>query len=110
MKIIQISTELILKAVSVVYNISIADMLGRSRRAAVAEARMMAMYMIQRHTRMTLMEIGHVFGRKHSTVIHAIRRINELAQIDKHVCRRAQCIFIQIEYLYTHPEHATCHT
>jgi chromosomal replication initiator protein len=45
--------------------------------------RQVAMYLCKKLTRASLPEIGHSFGGKHhSTVIHSIRKIEELRQKD----------------------------
>lgn len=97
--------SIIFQAVCEVYGTSIDDILSHGRKSVVPEARMMAMYMMSRHTDMTLAEIGAEFGRRHSTVIHALRQLDNLSQVDRQVCRRAILIFLAIEYLYAHPEY-----
>ena len=42
-----------------------------------AEARQLAMHLIRRMTNLSLPEIGREFGRDHSTVIHALKRVEQ---------------------------------
>src|SRR3546814_1796174 len=58
-----------------------------ARRArVVARPRQIAMYLAKRLTTRSLPEIGRKFGgRDHSTVIHAVRRIEELRDSDRDV-------------------------
>ncbi len=71
--------EEIQKKVAEHYNIRIADM-GSARRArAVARPRQVAMYLSKLLTQRSLPEIGRKFGgRDHTTVMHAVRKIEEL--------------------------------
>ncbi len=54
-----------------------------SRDRTVTQARGMAMYLVRKHTRMSFPEIGRAMGDKqHSTVLMAVRRIQELIDRD----------------------------
>ncbi len=60
-----------------------ADMLSARRARAVARPRQVAMYLTKQLTPRSLPEIGRKFGgRDHTTVMHAIRRIEELRAVD----------------------------
>jgi chromosomal replication initiator protein len=50
-------------------------MLARDRSPKVALARQIAMYLARELTDVSLPEIGRGFGRDHSTVVHAHKRI-----------------------------------
>jgi len=59
------------------------DLLSRSRRQAVAEARQIAMFLCRELTENSYAHIGSRFGgRDHSTVIHAYRKIDEAMESD----------------------------
>ena len=65
------------------YNVRLADMLSARRARAVARPRQVAMYLSKQLTTRSLPEIGRKFGgRDHTTVIHAVRKIDELCQVD----------------------------
>jgi hypothetical protein len=54
-----------------------ADLLiGRSRKTELVTARFICMVTIKRFSKMSLKNIGSIFGRDHSTVIHARDEVN----------------------------------
>ncbi len=65
------------------YNIKMVDMHSARRSASIARPRQVAMYLSKQLTSRSLPEIGRKFGGKdHTTVMHAIKRINELMRED----------------------------
>ncbi len=61
------------------YNIKIADLLSPRRARAVARPRQVAMYLAKQLTTRSLPEIGRKFGgRDHTTIMHGVRKIEEL--------------------------------
>ena len=72
------------KLVASHYNISRADILSSRRTANVVRPRQIAMYLSKVMTLRSLPEIGRRFGgRDHTTVLHAVRKIEELVAKDK---------------------------
>jgi chromosomal replication initiator protein len=72
------------KLVASHYNISRADILSSRRTANVVRPRQIAMYLSKQLTLRSLPEIGRRFGgRDHTTVLHAVRKIEELVSKDK---------------------------
>jgi chromosomal replication initiator protein len=66
------------------YNVSRSDMLSSRRTANVVRPRQIAMYLAKLLTLRSLPEIGRRFGgRDHTTVLHAVRKIESLADTDK---------------------------
>ena len=66
------------------YNIRLADMIGPKRPRAIARPRQVAMYLAKQLTTRSLPEIGRRFGgRDHTTIIHGVRKIEELMQTDR---------------------------
>ena len=66
------------KAVADYYNITVEVLKGKKRSANIAYPRMVAMYLSRMLTDQTLPRIGLEFGgRDHSTVIHAVGKIEE---------------------------------
>jgi chromosomal replication initiator protein len=58
------------------YGLTADDLLGTGRSARVAGPRQLAMYLARTHTKESLPAIGRAFGgRNHTTVMHAVRRI-----------------------------------
>ena len=79
----RITIEDIQKRVAEHYNIRLAEMQSPRRARAVARPRQVAMYLSKQLTPRSLPEIGRKFGgRDHTTVMHAVRRIDELCQAD----------------------------
>jgi chromosomal replication initiator protein len=73
----QISVENIQKTVADYYKIKVADMYSKKRPASIARPRQIAMYLAKELTQKSLPEIGELFGgRDHTTVLHAVRKIN----------------------------------
>ncbi|NRB05211.1 MAG: chromosomal replication initiator protein DnaA [Rhodobacteraceae bacterium] len=79
----KITVEEIQRKVSDHYNIRLSDMIGPKRLRTYARPRQVAMYLCKQLTSRSLPEIGRRFGgRDHTTVIHGVRRIEELKQQD----------------------------
>ena len=79
----RITIEDIQKRVAEHYNIRISEMHSARRARAVARPRQVAMYLAKQLTSRSLPEIGRKFGgRDHTTVMHAVKRIDELRQND----------------------------
>ncbi len=79
----RITIEEIQKRVAAHYNIRMADMHSARRARNVARPRQVAMYLSKQLTPRSLPEIGRKFGgRDHTTVMHAVRRIEELRQTE----------------------------
>jgi len=75
--------EEIQKRVAEHFNIRMSDMHSARRARAVARPRQVAMYLAKQLTSRSLPEIGRKFGgRDHTTVMHAVRKIDELRESD----------------------------
>jgi len=64
----------------VAYKMGLKDILGTCREKQHVTARIIAIYLIRKNTRMNLKEIGHVFNRDHSTIIYNLRQYDALTQ------------------------------
>ena len=65
------------------YNLRISDLVSARRARAVARPRQVAMYLAKTLTAKSLPEIGRGFGgRDHTTVIHAVRKVEQLCETD----------------------------
>ena len=79
----KITIEEIKRRVADHYNLRMTDLVSARRARAVARPRQVAMFLCKNLTARSLPEIGRGFGgRDHTTVIHAIRKIEELRAID----------------------------
>jgi chromosomal replication initiator protein len=80
----RVTIDEIQKRVAEHYNIRLADMHSARRARAVARPRQVAMYLCKQLTPRSLPEIGRKFGgRDHTTVMHAVRKIEELRSSDR---------------------------
>jgi chromosomal replication initiator protein len=80
----RVKIEEIQKLVAVHYNVSRADILSSRRTATVVRPRQIAMFLSKVLTLRSLPEIGRRFGgRDHTTVLHAVRKIEGLTGTDK---------------------------
>lgn len=74
-----VDREVILETVSKYSGFTKEDILGKSRRRPISEARMLCMDILRRKGKMTLKEIGeYLGGRDHSTVLHGMRTIEDV--------------------------------
>ena len=79
----RIRIEDIQRVVSKHYNVSRSDLLSSRRTRTIVRPRQIAMYLSKMLTPRSLPEIGRRFGgRDHTTVLHAVRKIEELASSD----------------------------
>jgi chromosomal replication initiator protein len=80
----RIRVEDILRIVAKHYGVTRADLLSSRRTANVVRPRQIAMYLAKTLTLRSLPEIGRRFGgRDHTTVLHAVRKIEGLVSGDK---------------------------
>jgi chromosomal replication initiator protein len=78
-----ITIEIIQKFVSEYYQLKLGELKSRNNSKSIAMPRQIAMYLCKNLTAASLPEIGKSFGGKHhSTVIHSIRKIEDLRQRD----------------------------
>jgi len=79
-----ITIEQIQKYVADYYHLKLNELKSRNNSKSVAMPRQVAMYLCKSLTHASLPEIGRSFGGKHhSTVIHSIRKVEELRRTDK---------------------------
>ena len=80
----KIKIEDIQRIVTSHYNVSKADLLSARRTRTVVRPRQIAMYLAKVMTPRSLPEIGRRFGgRDHTTVLHAVRKIEEMVGADR---------------------------
>jgi chromosomal replication initiator protein len=94
----RVTIEDIQKRVAAHFNIRFADMHSARRARAVARPRQVAMYLAKQLTSRSLPEIGRKFGgRDHTTVMHAVKRIEELCQDEKSVAEDVELLRRMLE-------------
>jgi chromosomal replication initiator protein len=78
-----VTIEIIQKFVADYYNLKLVELKSRNNSKSVAMPRQIAMYLCKSLTHASLPEIGRSFGGKHhSTVIHSIRKVEDLRKRD----------------------------
>ena len=81
-----INVESIQNIVAVYFNLNIQEMLSPRRSRSLARPRQIAMYLAKKYTTNSLPEIGRKFSnRDHTTVIHAVKKIEELIKNDNEI-------------------------
>ena len=81
-----INVESIQNIVAVYFNLNIQEMLSPRRSRSLARPRQIAMYLAKKYTTNSLPDIGRKFSnRDHTTVIHAVKKINELVKNDNEI-------------------------
>jgi chromosomal replication initiator protein len=79
----RVTIEEIQKRVAEHFNIRVSDMHSARRARSVARPRQVAMYLAKQLTSRSLPEIGRKFGgRDHTTVMHAVKKVDELRELD----------------------------
>ena len=79
----RVKIEDIQRVVSKHYSVSKADLLSARRTRTIVRPRQIAMYLAKMMTPRSLPEIGRRFGnRDHTTVLHAVRKIEDLSRND----------------------------
>jgi chromosomal replication initiator protein len=77
----QISAAMIMAATADYFNTTVEELRGPGKTRALAQSRQIAMYLCRELTDLSLPKIGHAFGRDHTTVMYAQRKIlGEMAQ------------------------------
>lgn len=81
----QVNIENIQKTVATYYRIKVSDLKSKSRKAVLAKQRQVAMTIANQLTGLSLSDIGEAFERDHSTVIHAIKKVEEMKKSDPRI-------------------------
>ncbi|MEJ5330367.1 MAG: chromosomal replication initiator protein DnaA [Desulfobaccales bacterium] len=71
----RLSIPQIQKLVGDYFQVSVKDLLGRSRQKKLVRARQVALYFAQLYTGKTVTELGRLFNRSHSSVVHALQTL-----------------------------------
>jgi chromosomal replication initiator protein len=89
----KVTVDTIQKTVAEHYALKQADLISERRARAVARPRQVAMWLAKQITTRSLPDIGRRFGgRDHTTVLHAVRRIEELKQQDPSIARDVEVL------------------
>ncbi len=89
----KVTIEEIQRKVAEHYNIRLSDMIGPKRLRNIARPRQIAMYLAKQLTPRSLPEIGRRFGgRDHTTIMHGVRKIEELMATDSQLADDLQLL------------------
>ena len=85
----RITVQHIIDAVTKYYGVKVSDLQGKRRHKSIAFPRQVCMYLARRHTRYSLEEVGGYFGgRDHTTVLHAVRTVDEDVKADPEIAKQ----------------------
>lgn len=80
----EITIDGILERTCAAFGIEREDLLSSSRKAAIVVGRQVAMYLAQKHTRLSTTKIGAAIGRRnHATVIHSCQSVQQRMETDR---------------------------
>jgi chromosomal replication initiator protein len=89
----KVTVEEILRRVAEHYNVRMSDLTGTKRLRTIARPRQVAMYLAKQLTSRSLPDIGRrIGGRDHTTVMHGVKRIEELCAIDSQLADDIQML------------------
>jgi len=89
----RITVDEIQKTVADHFNMKQVDLLSERRTRAIARPRQIAMYLCKQHTTRSYPDIGRRFGgRDHTTVLHGVRKIEELIPQDDQIARDVEAL------------------
>jgi chromosomal replication initiator protein len=96
----ELTIEDVVKKVSSLTQIKERDIIGKSRKMEIAEARQLSMYLCRNIIGTSLSNIGFYFGgRDHSTVIHAVKSIDKKQEKDSRLRSQVSSITQEFEFL-----------
>ncbi len=94
----KVTIEEIIRKVSDHYNLRMSDMISARRSRIISRPRQLAMFLAKNLTSKSLPEIGRRFGgRDHTTVIHAVKKIEELKNKDLHIAEEVEILRRMLE-------------
>lgn len=83
-----LDVSVIVKRVAAAFGVSESDLRGTSRLRGVMRARQVAMYLARELTGLSLPRLGTAFGRDHTTVLHACRKVEDDTTSDLALAKR----------------------
>jgi chromosomal replication initiator protein len=93
-----VTIDNIKRQVSSYYNISVASLSSKSRTRSLARPRQIGMALAKELTQHSLPEIGRAFGKDHTTVLHATRKVAELRKDDSRIREDYENLLRQLSY------------
>lgn len=94
----KVTIDEIIRKVTDHYGVNLTDMLSARRTRSIARPRQVAMFLAKKLTSKSLPEIGRCFGKRdHTTVIHAVKKIEELQSIDSRIANDVEVLRRMLE-------------
>jgi chromosomal replication initiator protein len=94
----KVTIDEIIRKVADHYNLRMTDILSPRRARSVARPRQVAMFLAKKLTSKSLPEIGRSFGgRDHTTVMHGVKRIEELCAVDNQIAEDVELLRRMLE-------------
>ena len=94
----KVTIEEIIRKVADHYNLRMSDMMSARRSRIISRPRQLAMFLAKNLTSKSLPEIGRRFGgRDHTTVIHAVKKIEELKNKDFQIAEEVEILRRMLE-------------
>jgi len=94
----KVTMDEIIKKTCEHYHLRQTDLMSPSRARSIARPRQMAMYLCKKLTTRSLPEIGRKFGgRDHTTILHGVRKIEELISLDNQIAEDAELLRRMLE-------------
>jgi chromosomal replication initiator protein len=83
-----VSIQDVFDSVTMFYDAKLSDLLSKKRHKSITVPRQVGMWLARKHTRFSLEEIGGYFGgRDHTTVMHAVKTVEQKIVADEFFCR-----------------------
>lgn len=92
----QITIPRIIEVVADTFNLDVDVLTGKKRAARINHARQIAMFLAREMTESSLPQIGDIFGRSHTTVLHGCNKVEEEIEADTVLASRIQRLRNQI--------------
>ncbi len=87
-----LTADQIMDRAAAAFGFTSVDLRAKSRRQPLVLARQVAMYLCRELTDLSLPQIGSLFDRDHSTVLHAVDKVKGLLQTDHQVFERVTAL------------------
>jgi chromosomal replication initiator protein len=83
-----VTIDQVVEMVATYFDVRESEIRGNSRRSNILLARQVAMYLSRNVLGLSLTKIGNYFSRDHSTVIHALRKVENLLKTDEELVQK----------------------
>ena len=90
---------MICELVSGQFNVSVKELQSKSRKKVITTPRQIAMYLARKYTEESLVDIGKIFNRDHSTVLHAIKVVSHKLVRDSSVNAQLEILSNKVKQL-----------